>query len=331
MSELRRCYGLEATTLQPVVGGYLHGTWRAVTRSNLVFIKIYTGVDWPKERILPTLAAQERLAEAGLPVPRIIRTQTGELAAAIGPENWSAPVAMTVMEYLPGSCMAPGCLSLAACRHAGGILGRIHQELGQIAPGRPVLTGPDAVRREAEAVVQAVAARREPDEMDRLAAEAAQYRLDALATGRLAPADYEGATWQWVHGDYYPGNWLWNEVGRITGVVDFDFCSPRWRGTEVGRAAVEVGLRAVGVFSRDGARAFLLGYLDANPLSTPEQRGIFRLWYNHLLSSLYPLTLRYQPGQRLPHGWDKLALRRHHLLLWLDEHMEVLEGLLVGI
>lgn len=191
-----------------------------------------------------------------------------------------------------------------------------------------MLPDPGVVRQEAEAVLAGAESRPEPDDMDRLAVEAARCRLQALEMGRLAPADYAGAVWQWVHGDYYPANLLWDEGGRLTGVVDFDFCSPRWRGLEVRRAAVEMGLRAGGGFSRETVRAFLMGYQHENALSPEERRDIFRLWYNHLLSSLYPLNLRCQPGQRLPHGWRQLALRRHRLLLWLEQHMVDLDRLL---
>lgn len=315
-----------------MTGGYLHQTWRALAEAGPLFIKVYAGADWPTARVRATLAAQQRLAESGLPVPQVILTRDGELAASttVGEPNGreAAPVTVVVMEYCPGRPIAPDYLSATSSFDAGAALGRIHRELALLPAGPPVLPNPDTVRQEAEAVLATAAAQLYPDDMDQLAVEAARYRLQALEMGHLAPADYGGAVWQWVHGDYYPANLLWSEGGRLTGIVDFDFCSPRWRGLEVGRAAVEMGLCSGQAFNRQAARAFLLGYQNANPLAPEEKRGIFRLWYNHLLSSLYPLTLRCQPGQRLPHGWKQLALRRHRLLLWLEQHMAMLHELL---
>jgi len=332
---LRRRYGVEADALQSVIGGYLHKTWKTLVGMNSLFIKIYTGPDWPEDRIVPTLAAQQRLAAAGLPVPRVILTRDGQMAAAVAVSEplgtEPSPAVMVVMEYRSGLPLPPEHLPIQSAYDAGAALGKTHRELALLPAGPPMLPDPKAVHREAEAVLAGAEARREPDDMDRLAVEAARFRLQALEMGRLAPAEYDGAVWQWVHGDYYPANLLWDESGQLNGVVDFDFCSPRWRGLEVGRAAVEMGLRSGEAFGWEAARAFLAGYERENPLSPEEKRGVFRLWYNHLISSLYPLTLRYQQGQRLPHGWKELALRRHQLLLWLEQHMAELDRLLAEI
>lgn len=317
----------------------MHETWQAEGAGQRWFIKLCAGPDWPPQRVCATLAAQQHLAEAGLPVPRVRRTLAGELAAAaaVGGEGAcptggaAARATLAVMDFLPGHTRRPQQIPAEAAFTAGAMLGRLHHALAALPPGPPAVPDRGAVRQEAEAVLAAACERVRPDAMDQLAMEAARYRLTALEAGHLAPAQYGDAAWQWVHGDYYPANLLWSEDQHLTGVVDFDFCGPRWRGLEVGRAAVETALLPDWAFRRPVAEAFLTGYQESHPLPLAERRGLFRLWYNHLLSSLYPLSLRYQEGQRLPHGWDRLARRRHGLLLWLGEHLAELEGLAGGV
>jgi Ser/Thr protein kinase RdoA (MazF antagonist) len=231
---------------------------------------------------------------------------------------------LAVMQFCAGRHLPPEAVTEPVARQVGALLARVHRALRILPAGAPAVPDGAALVEQARSLLADARSRPDPDELDRLAVEAAEYRLAALQQRPPDPALYRGARWQVVHGDYYPGNLLFGPDGQITALLDFDFCGPRWRAAELGRAAVEAALRPDG-FRPAVARALLHGYLAEEPV--PELRSLFRFWYDYLLGSLYPLPLRYRDPGRLPREWQRLARRRHRLLLWLGEHREELEAL----
>ncbi|MFZ5827000.1 MAG: phosphotransferase [Bacillota bacterium] len=304
--------------LRPVPGGYLHQTFRAESPEGPLFLKLYTGSDWPPEQVARSLTVQQHLYQTGHPVPRVV--------TPVIPAGESV---LAVMSFLPGSRIdqpGPG-----AARAAGEALGRIHRELRSLPlTGGPALPDPEGVRERSLRLLAAAEARPAPDEMDNLAVEAARFRLRWLEERPVDLALYNGEVAQVVHGDYYPGNLLFTAPDVLSGIVDFDFVSVRFRGLEIARALVESALRPDGRFDPETAAAFLQGYLTQNALNLAERRSGFRIWLEYLLGSLYPLPLRYT-GAPLPHGWERLARRRHELLLWLGAHLADLERLAASI
>ncbi|HWI61329.1 MAG TPA: phosphotransferase, partial [Symbiobacteriaceae bacterium] len=137
---------------------------------------------------------------------------------------------------------------------------------------------------------------------------------------------YDAMTWQVIHGDYYPGNLLVGPDARISAILDWDFAGPHWRELEVARGAVECALTSVGGIARGRLAAFVEAYSELSPLTAPQRRRMFRLWFNYMLWSLYPVTLRYKPGADLPREFERLARRRHAMLTLVGSHLEALEG-----
>ncbi len=320
---LQQTYGFQHVTLTPTRGGYLHLTWRAATPEGDFLVKAYRGDDWPQQRVAETLAVQHRLAQQGLPVPAVRTNGRGELTTPL-PHS----ITLAVMDFAPGAHLPPSSISPDVARLVGSVLGRMHRALRNLPMSgtRPFIPATDLIIERAAQLLEAARSRPQPDEMDRLAMETAEYRIRAVRQRPVSPADYEHAVFQVVHGDFYPGNLLFDGQKRLTAIIDFDFCGPRWRGLELGRAVVETALRPGGSIDAAVARALVQGYQTENPLPLAERRVIFRLWYDYLLSSTYPLPLRYR-GQPLPHGWQRLARRRHDLMVWLGEHLDELEGL----
>ncbi len=275
-------------------------------------MKRYTGPDWPAERISGTLAIQRHLVHAGLPVPGVI---AGPLPLSDG--------LLVAMAFLPGERVAQPVAEHAA--QAGAALGLTHASLASLpVTDPPRLPQSDRIRTEAAALINAASARQQPDTMDELAMAAARFRLDWLERHPIDPDRYDQQTWQMVHGDYYPGNLLYTSPTDLSGIVDFDFAGPRFRSLELARALVEFSLTPTWQFRPDLARTFLTAYLRKNPVSQAERTGGFRTWLEYLLGSLYPLPLRYAAAP-LPHGWERLAQRRHDLLCWLAAHLAELE------
>lgn len=305
---------LAVTRITPVTGGYLHQTYRADGPDGPLFLKRYTGPDWPLSRVADSLAVQQHLCEAGHPVPRVLHP------AIPLPHG-----VLVVMTFLPGSRIdQPGPLPAEA---AGRALGRIHRDLRPLPVTQaPFIPESEPLRENARALLAAARAQPEPDEMDKLAVAAAEFRLRWLEAHPIDPERYDRAVAQVVHGDYYPGNLLYTAPDQLSGIVDFDFVSVRFRGLEIARAAVESALRPDGRFEAESLVALLRSYLAENELDGAERESGFRIWLEYLLGSLYPLPLRYQ-GRQLPHGWERLARRRHALLRWLGAHLTDLERL----
>ena len=342
-------YGLESAQVTPLPGGFIHRVWRADTNSGLRVVKLYRGDDWTPARVAPTLAVQAHAAAAGHPVPSVHRTRAGELLAP-AEGGWLA-----VFDLAPGSHIGETELTAPAAAGAGIALARLHRTLAAL-PGvgvsltaggmalpvgetaqmavereRPLIPTMEAVRERALRVLENARASVAPDALDELAMAAASFRLAALEQYPIDPDLYAGEVYQVVHGDYYPGNLLFDDDGDVSAILDWDFCGVNWRGLEVGRAAVEAGLRADGGLDRERMLAFLRAYDAELPVSAVQRLAMFRLWFNYLLFSLYPLSLRYQPGASLPQGWEQLAWRRHRLLLLLGKHLADLEEWAVGL
>ncbi|HEY3366545.1 MAG TPA: phosphotransferase [Symbiobacteriaceae bacterium] len=332
-------YGLTAVEITPVPGGYIHQVWRAGDH----VVKVYRGAEWTPATIAPTLAIQTHAAAAGHPVPEVRRTLKGDWLAP-SPEGW-----MAVSAFAPGAHLRAGEATETAAGQIGAALGRLHRTLAVLPAGPSAIPENGLIQERAESLLAAARGRATPhpsngtaragglnevdgpDETDNLAMAAAAFRLEAIGRAPIDPGAYAGEVFQVVHGDYYPGNLLFHPDGRVSAILDWDFAGPRWRGLEVARALVETALMPDGGLDRGRAIAFLQGYTAEQPLTLAERQHMFRLWYDYLLASLYPLPLRYQPGAVLPNGWQGLARRRHGMLMLLHAHMDSLTALAVTI
>lgn len=342
---LNSAYAVQVLGGAPLAGGYLHRTFRLDTAAGPRFLKVHDGVAWPQERVQCTLAVQQHLWSQGLPVPQVCRSLAGELTAAFTSRS-GAPLTLALTHFASGERRAADELDTDQLQHAGHTLGRMHRCLREL-PTRPsarptnqgVAQKAQALRSAAMRPVhepipppRATRAMRPVHDpmppphaaMRDLALEAAEFRLRIVDQSPLDDAAYEASVWQIVHGDYYPANLLFGAAGSVTAVVDFDFAGPRWRGAEIGRAVVEVAVDRSGRFIPDRATPFMQGYLAAFTLETSELQWMFRLWFDNLLDNPYPLDLIGQPAARLPHDFERLARRRHELLLWLHDHLPAL-------
>lgn len=332
---LAREFGLTCERLAPLAGGFIHRVWRAETSVGARAVKLYAGSDWPPARVAPTLRAQSHAAQHGLPVPGVYLTRGGGWLAPVRGNGLAAAGEhrLAVFDFAPGRHLDPGRLTPAIAAGIATVLARLHDSLAALPTGSvatpPAIPDPARIRGQCEDLLARARASTAADELDRLAAEVAEYRLAALARHPIDPDEYEAMTWQVVHGDFYPANLLFDGDGNVTAILDWDFCGPRWREIEVARAAVEAALTSDGEIDPARVRAFIEAYAPLRPLTRRQRRGMFRLWLHYLLASFYPLADAYlhraggsagaSPG--LPREWQALARRRHRMLVLLAEHL----------
>lgn len=317
---LQAHFGLHCDRLTPLSGGLIHRVWLADTNEGLRVIKLYEGEDWTPRVVSPTLDIQSYAHAAGFPVPQVFRTAGGSWVAPFR-NAWAA-----IHEAAPGRHIDRADLTEVHALACGHLLGGLHRTLADLPVENPALFIPDPelVQSRTMALLGDARARKQPDDQDRLAIQAAEKRLEILGRYRIDPADYAEDVMQVVHGDFYPGNLLFTTDAQIAAVLDWDFAAVRCRGIEIGRAAIEVALTPDDHLDRRRFDSFLTGYTSSIPLSAQQRRGMFRQWFNYLLYSLYPLPLHYQSRSPLPRGWEELAQRRHRMLLVLDRQLDKL-------
>lgn len=320
-SSLHEEYDLAVSGLRPLPGGHIHDVWVAESGRGLLVLKRYRGYPGADpSRLFKSLELQRATHEAGLPVPDVVANRRGALATETR-HGW-----VTVQEFSDGAHRDPGRFTLALAASVGHTLGRLHRALADLAPPAGGFVAPDAsaVRRECETWLERLQSVPDPDEWDRMAAEEAEFRLRLLPARAVGPHEDAADAAQWTHGDFYPGNLLFDACDRVVAVLDWDFAAFRRRGGEVARAAFELARSGTGALDRERFDAFFSAYLREVPLSPAQRRLMFRQLLFHQLAVLYPLAFRRLPGAQLPQGWQALARRRYEVVREIERHLDTL-------
>ncbi len=210
-----------------------------------------------EERWFATAAAALRLAaSAGLPVPRVLGTDTG---AAVG-------VPLLLTEYLPGVSQIPRDGEDSRLRRLGEIAARIHAtgcEPSDLLPLRDRPIG---------------------------SVDFARLRREQGASPVLREAERIGATklcgerTGFAHGDLWLGNILW-DGGTISGILDWDMAGVGPAGVDIGSLRCDAALYygaagadeiLAGWEEQAGRAAGNVAYWDmVAALSTPPDMGYF--------------------------------------------------------
>lgn len=311
-------YGLSVSGLRPLSGGYVHDVWRAASDRGPIVVKRYQSVD-PKQ-LQKSLELQQAACTAGLPVPTVFANLKGQLATKTA-HGW-----VTVQERLNGAHRDPAHITPALAASVGRTLGRVHRMLAEIPPPKIPIAPPseDKIRADSEDWLNRLRAVSNPDEWDRMAANEAEYRLRALSSHAIDPARYAIDVPQWIHGDFYPANLLFDEQDRVVAVLDWDFATYRHRGVEVARAAFEFARTGGGSLVRSRFDSFLSAYAGEASLSAAQRAIMFHQFFHHQLSVLYPLVLRRSPGAHLPKEWQALARRRFEVVRDIERNLDLM-------
>lgn len=213
---------------------------------------------------------QGEAARAGIPVPEAVPVRGGGSGGALALRLDGRLYEMSRFVRSSGFDQTP-----AACRAAGAMLGRLHGMLATLTippalfqAGSGGARGYHRLLRVQTDLVQVG---------DRLRGEGRKIarhlaEMYALAGERAAAAGVEHWPLQLTHGDWHPGNLLF-EGGEVVGLIDFDAVRPAPRALDVAYGVLQFSLTrgaapvhewpAEADLGRAGA--FLSGYAERAP------------------------------------------------------------------
>ncbi len=192
-------YGREVRSVVRIARGMGTTNWRVRTSAADYFLKQYpSDADLAGEAAALELSQEARAA--GVPVPRIIPSVSGELL-------WSqGDLALALFEYFPEATSGIA-LSRSEMAQAGHTLGRLHALLRGRPGLRDTATGwfaLDEGRKRAafERYAAIIEGREDQDEFDRLTVSLLHRRLELLPKAVSLLASLPPLARQVVHGDY---------------------------------------------------------------------------------------------------------------------------------
>jgi Ser/Thr protein kinase RdoA (MazF antagonist) len=260
------------------------------TRAGRVFIKRHARSVRDAEGLGEEHRFMEYLRENGAPVPRVLRTDSGESAPEV--DGWTYEVhepAAGIDLYGDAISWTPF-RSTGHARSAGEMMARLHQAAeGYDAPartGRPLVAG-FSIFSTAD---PATAMKRYVDARPALRAYMEPRRCAVDALSMLAPFHEELATHLprlaplWTHNDFHASNLFWSGAGedaQATAVIDFGLCD-RTNAVHDLAHAIDRSIVEWLVLVNDPARpedvpihfdhlwAMLKGYESVRPLSQAE-------------------------------------------------------------
>ncbi|MFE2072980.1 phosphotransferase enzyme family protein [Streptomyces misionensis] len=298
------------------------------------FVKAYPrGADMEAER--QALALGEAARVAGVPVPAVRRTVTGEVIASAG------GLSVSVAEYVADAETAEGGLSGGRWDAVGEAVGRLHRALARhpAGPPRPVAAYEvcdvaRAGRRLEELLARWAAAPPVPEGFAAWCARTAQQRLAALPEVAARLEKLPGSlTAQIVHGDLASPNLLLRGEA-VAAVIDFRPPGHRSAAWELGRIVLDP--RTVLARPDDwipGLARAVGAYRTTNPaLPAADLLAVPRVAAGYLACSVYPLSEPLNDPAAVTPALEAYGRARHEAagVLWerLDEAEEVLRDVL---
>lgn len=286
------------TIVEAVIGSRRSRKWVIRARRGDFVLKERSEALATVEQVAFAHEVQLRLEQADFPVAPLIGTREGNRSLYQGNER-----IYELTRLVRGSSFDRGA---EQARDAGRTLAWLHAELsGMEVP--PLLTSTPFHRRAdlatiAEHIPRAIRIVTGSDD-DRKSAAAAVKRLYTTYDLLVQRIDAMGFA-QWprfvVHGDWHPGNLLFNEDANVAGVFDFDTVRLEPRIADVANGALQFAMKisSEGMLGNpDGLNesillAFLSGYDSHDPslmLSVTEVQALAPLMAEALIAEAFPV------------------------------------------
>lgn len=314
---LREAYGIAESRLEPLQGGQTNSLWRY----GQWVVKVYNHQKVPRAQVERAVQLQAYAASRGLPVPAPHPNRAGALWTE-GPDGL-----VVVMPYLAGIRRAtgplqPGQLNRIEAVNLGATLGRLHSALRDFpclaAEPPPPYDLSQAAAQWAELRRQALAQpTRTP--FDVTVITMADYVM--AAARRFPGINWHEESWQTCHRDLHLKNLLFDQTGRVVGVLDFDNASPWWTGLEVmmvWHLSVCHDHRAPALTAE--GKSFFDAYRGAVDLPARVWTTMPRIYWVALVCSTMPAPLRYSRQIEPKPHWADLLQIRLMAARWLEAH-----------
>jgi homoserine kinase type II len=291
----------EVESLEGIAQGVENTNYFLTTTTGKYVLTLFEHI--PREDLPFYVGLMDHLSRAGVRCPIPMPRDDGEL---LGELNGKPAVIVTC---LPGAPRTHP--SVADCRVAGDMLGRIHEA------GVSYDAGLDNWRGRAwrESFARKLQARVSRPESDLIASE---NRFQAGHDNHELPVGV-------IHGDYFHDNVLWDDAGEA-GVIDFYFACDDVLAYDVAIAVNDWCVNPDATLDDKRTRAFLQGYEHHRPFERTERelwpvmlrRAALRTWLGRLGYNHFPR----ESEMTIPkdHGFSRRLLE-HHI-----EHARAMPG-----
>jgi Ser/Thr protein kinase RdoA (MazF antagonist) len=295
--EVLQAFGMQDGGVRPIEQGLVNRHWEVRLGERRYVLRRYHTAR-TREAIAWEQWLVDFAAKLGWPVPKPLASGSGETLVVHGGRLWAAA------PFLDGVGGAQE--SVEAFRKQGEVLAELHDNLaglgGSQRPGFGPLWDLDSVVRPSGA-----------GSFEELVAEFAVVRPDLASITRaerernlreLAAGGVDELPLMPIHGDFQRFNLLWSD-GRITGIIDFDFCH-----RDVLIADIAPVLVPFMPLELDLASALLEGYESVRPLSDREWELMMPMARASLLRWVATLLAEWRRTGEVPGGIERTMIER---------------------
>lgn len=267
-------FGFHILEASPIIRGWLNLKWKLTTDSGVFLLKQYHKERFARYQsggLAAALTAQNRLADEGVPCPKLLTNGEEILQASPSGERF------VVMEFAKGHALPPGQFSSEQMYHLGKSTGRMHRLINDGTVELADRTAKSAVPSRDERLQHwdEVYAKTEASGKDHLLP---WIELHRQTTEEIAVESFQTAVQGFSHRDLWADNLLFTD-DQVSAILDFDRLDYDFPGLDVAHVILS------GALDGDDLRmecvtAFIAGYREEHSFSKGALELYLRmLWY----------------------------------------------------